>query len=52
VKFAAARAIAYYLKDDELSEDHILPSIFDKKITSAVSNAVAEEAKKTGLARK
>ncbi len=52
VKFAAARAIAYYLKDDELSEDHILPSIFDKKITSEVAQAVAEEAKRTGLARK
>lgn len=52
VKFAAARAIAYYLKDDELSEDHIVPSIFDKKITSAVAHAVAEEAKRTGLARK
>lgn len=52
VKFAAARAIAYYLKDDELSEDHILPSIFDKKITSEVAQAVAEEAKKAGLARK
>lgn len=52
VKFAAARAIAYYLEDDELSEDHILPSIFDKKITSAVAHSVAEEAKRTALARK
>lgn len=51
VKFAAARAIAYYLKDDELSEDHILPSIFDKRIISQVAHAVAEEAKRTGLAR-
>ncbi|MEK6693177.1 MAG: NAD-dependent malic enzyme [Nitrospirota bacterium] len=52
VKFAAARAIAYYLEEDELSEDHILPSIFDKKITLAVAHAVAEDAKRTGLARK
>ncbi|SPQ01264.1 Malic enzyme (oxaloacetate-decarboxylating) [Candidatus Sulfobium mesophilum] len=51
VKFAAARAIAYTVKDDELHEDYIIPSIFDKRVVSAVAHSVAEVARKTGLAR-
>ncbi len=52
VKFAAARAIAYTLKDDELHEDYIIPSGFDKKVVSAVAHAVAEAARESGIARK
>jgi len=51
VKFAAARAIAHTIKDDELHEDYIIPSLFDKSVVSSVAHAVAEVAKKTGLAR-
>jgi len=51
VKFAAAKAIAYTVKDDELHEDYIIPSIFDRKVVPAVAHAVAESARKTGLAR-
>ncbi|MDA8434194.1 MAG: NAD-dependent malic enzyme, partial [Nitrospiraceae bacterium] len=51
VKFAAAKAIAYTVKDDELHEDYIIPSIFDKSVVSAVAHAVADAARKTGLAR-
>jgi malate dehydrogenase (oxaloacetate-decarboxylating) len=51
IKFAAAKAIAHTVKDDELHEDYIIPSIFDKSVVSAVAHAVAEIAKKTGLAR-
>jgi len=50
VKFAAAKAIAHTIKDDELHEDYIIPSIFDRRVVSAVSHAVAEIARKTGLA--
>jgi len=50
VKFAAARAIAYTIKDDELTEDYIIPSIFNKKVVVSVSHAVAEVAKMTGIA--
>ncbi|MFH1703341.1 MAG: NAD-dependent malic enzyme [Nitrospirota bacterium] len=50
VKFAAARAIAHTVKDDELTEDYIIPSIFDKKVVVSVAHAVAEIAKTTGLA--
>jgi malate dehydrogenase (oxaloacetate-decarboxylating) len=51
IKFAAARAIAYTIKDEELAEDYIIPSIFDKKIVLSVAHAVAETAKATGVAR-
>lgn len=52
IKFAAAKAIAYTIKDDELHEDYIIPSGFDKKVVSAVAHSVAEAARKTGVARK
>lgn len=52
VKFAAANAIAHILKDDELHEDYIIPSAFDRKVSASVAHAVAEAARKTGLARK
>jgi malate dehydrogenase (oxaloacetate-decarboxylating) len=52
VKFAAARAIAHTVKDGELHEEYIIPSIFDKKVVSGVSHAVAEAARKAGFERK
>ncbi len=52
VKFAAAKAIAHTVKDDELHEDYILPSIFDRKVVTSVAHAVSEAAVKTGLARR
>ncbi|MBI3754727.1 MAG: NAD-dependent malic enzyme [Deltaproteobacteria bacterium] len=51
IKFAAAEAIARIIKDDELHEDYIIPSGFDRKVVSSVAHAVAETARKTGLAR-
>ncbi|NCO83061.1 MAG: NAD-dependent malic enzyme [Nitrospirae bacterium CG_4_10_14_3_um_filter_44_29] len=51
IKFAAAEAIAHTIKDDELHEDYIIPSGFDRKVVSSVAHAVAETARKTGLAR-
>ncbi|MBI5664532.1 MAG: NAD-dependent malic enzyme [Nitrospirae bacterium] len=50
IKFAAANAIAYSIDDDELHEDYIVPSIFDRKVVSAVAHAVADAARQTGLA--
>ncbi len=52
VKFAAARAMAYTIKDDDLHEDYIIPSGFDRKVVTNVAHAVAEAARKTGLARR
>jgi malate dehydrogenase (oxaloacetate-decarboxylating) len=51
IKFAAARAIAYTIEDDELAEDYIIPSIFDRKVVVSVAHAVAEVARTTGIAR-
>lgn len=51
IKFAAAEAIAYIVKDDELHEDYIIPSIFDRRVVASVAHSVSEVAKKTGLAR-
>lgn len=51
VKFAAARAIAHMVSDDELHEDYIIPSIFDRKVIAAVAQEVAATARKSGLAR-
>lgn len=51
IKFAAAEAIAHIIKDDELHEDYIIPSIFDRKVVSSVAHAVSEAARETGLAR-
>jgi malate dehydrogenase (oxaloacetate-decarboxylating) len=52
VKLAAAEAIAHMVKSEELHEDYIIPSIFDKKVVSAVAHAVADAARKSGLAER
>ena len=52
MKIAAAKAIAGLISDEELSEDNIIPKAFDKRVGPAVAKAVAEAARKTGVARK
>jgi malate dehydrogenase (oxaloacetate-decarboxylating) len=52
VKLAAAEAIAHMVKADELHEDYIIPSPFDKRVVHAVAHAVSEAARRTGLAEK
>ncbi len=49
--FTASNAIANIIKDEELNEDYIIPSIFNKKVAQVVSHAVAEKARKLKLAR-
>lgn len=51
IKIAASKAIAHTVKDDELNEDYIIPSIFNKKVVASVAHAVAEAARETGIAR-
>jgi malate dehydrogenase (oxaloacetate-decarboxylating) len=51
MKIAAARAIASFVTDDKLSADFIIPSALDKNVAAAVAKAVAEAARKTGVAR-
>ena len=52
MKLAAAQAIANVIPEEELSEDYIIPSVFDERVASAVAEAVAEKAKETGVARR
>jgi len=49
---AAAKAIAGIVTPDELNEDYIIPSVFNRKVTAKVSEVVAETARKTGVARR
>ena len=51
MKLAAALAIANLVPDDELSEDNIMPYAFDPRIKDTVAKAVAEAARKDGVAR-
>ena len=51
VKAAAAEAIAGTISADELHEDYIVPSIFDRRVVASVAHAVSEVARKTGIAR-
>ncbi len=50
IKFAAAHAIANTIQGDELHEDYIIPSAFDKTVVKVIADAVADAARKTGLA--
>src|SRR5687767_9392994 len=44
MKLAAARGIAEVVSDDELAEDYIVPSVFNRDVSAAVASAVAEKA--------
>ena len=44
MKFNAAKAIASIVEDYELSENYIIPTIFDKRVASAVASAVTDAA--------
>ena len=50
MKTAAARAIADIVSGDELREDYIIPSVFNREVVGAVAAAVAEEARESGTA--
>ena len=52
MKLAAAEALAGLVSDDELSADYIIPKAFDRRVGPAVAAAVAEAARRTGVARK
>ena len=51
MKLAAAEALAGLITDEELSSEYIIPKAFDKRVGPAVTKAVAEAAKRTGVAR-
>ena len=52
MKMAAANAIAACVSDDELNEEYIVPSVFDKQVVRRVAHAVQEAAYASGAARR
>jgi malate dehydrogenase (oxaloacetate-decarboxylating) len=51
MKIAAAYAIANFVSDDKLSADYIIPGALEEGVGAAVAKAVAEAARKSGVAR-
>ncbi|MBE6946163.1 MAG: NAD-dependent malic enzyme [Ruminococcaceae bacterium] len=51
MKMAAAEALAGLISPEELSEEYIIPKAFDPRVGPAVAKAVAEAARRTGVAR-
>ena len=51
MKLAAAQGIAEVVADEDLSEDYIIPSVFNRDVAPAVAKAVVEEARRDGIAR-
>ena len=51
MKVAAAHALASLISDNDFRADYIIPYAFDPRVKDAVAMAVAEAAKKSGVAR-
>ena len=51
MKLAAAQALAGLISDAELNEEYIIPQAFDPRVGPAVAEAVAEAARKSGVAQ-
>ena len=52
MQLAAAHALADLITEEELNEDYVIPSPFDKRVVPAVAKAVGEAAIRTGVAKK
>lgn len=52
MKIEAAKGIADLVKDNELNEEYIVPSVFNEDVCNAVADAVINVAKKVEQARK
>ena len=52
MKMAAAKAIAGLIAPDELTAEYVIPQPFDGRVVKAVASAVADAARRTGVARK
>ena len=51
MKLAAAQGIADVVTEDDLSEDYVIPSVFNRDVAPRVAAAVVEEARREGIAR-
>ena len=50
--FPAAHAIAGTIREDELTAEYIIPSVFDRRVAEAVAKDVEDAAYRTGVARR
>ncbi|MBP3672297.1 MAG: NADP-dependent malic enzyme [Oscillospiraceae bacterium] len=51
MKLAAAEALAGLITEEELCDDYVIPTALDSRVCPAVAAAVAEAARRTGVAR-
>lgn len=51
MKFAAAKALAELVSEEELNAQYIIPKAFDPRVKDAVAEAVADAARKDQVAR-
>ena len=51
MKLAASRAIASLITEEELNEEYIIPSPFDKRVCACVAKEVGRVAREQGIAR-
>ncbi len=52
MKLAAARAIAEIVREDGISPEYIIPSVFDRRVADRVAKAAAKTAIASGVARR
>jgi malate dehydrogenase (oxaloacetate-decarboxylating) len=52
MKLAAAQAIAGVISEGELNPEYIIPSVFNRAVSTAVAGAVAQAAATSGVARR
>jgi malate dehydrogenase (oxaloacetate-decarboxylating) len=52
MELAAAHAIAAVVGEEDLADDYIVPSVFNRDVAPAVASAVADAARQTGVARR
>ena len=52
MKIAAARGIASIVSRSDLSEDYIIPSVFDRRVVEVVAEEIVKAAHETGVARR
>jgi malate dehydrogenase (oxaloacetate-decarboxylating) len=52
MKFAAARAIASVIPEDQLDPEYIIPSVFNVEVAPAVAAAIAQTAERGEMTRK
>ena len=51
MKIAAAYAIANLIDEKDLTNEYVIPAPFDPRVADAVAKAVADAARKSGVAR-